>query len=189
MAILAFTGRIGAGKTTAAQYVARTYGFKSLSFVERILAPRLVAQGKLVNRQNLQEIGSKLYLEHGDIVLTQWLLQGIDFSQKWLIDDVRYPSTAQYIKSCFHGQFMLVGVRSDQHMRYERVVKRAKEKIDSFEGFLVMDTALTEKQIDEVMNCADRIIDNMGTENDLYASCDLIVREILNKSGDEHEHS
>jgi len=122
MYILGLTGRIGAGKTTASKYIVQRYGFKNLSFVDRLLAPRLRAQNRTVNRQNLQEIGRELYLKYGDIVLTQWLLEDIDPTQEWLIDDIRYPSTAKYIKERFTDRFVLMAVCTEQDVRYERVV-------------------------------------------------------------------
>lgn len=181
MSILGLTGKIGAGKTTLAKYIMESYGFKSLSFVDRILAPRLKEQGKMVNRQNLQALGAELYLQYGDVVLTQWLLDGVDFTQKWLIDDIRYPSTAKYIKDQFGYEFALIGVRASQAVRYERVIKRAREKIDSFERFIEMDNALTEQSIDQVIAYADYVIDNNGILKDLYDACDTIMAEILRR--------
>lgn len=179
MSILGLTGKIGAGKTTVAGYIVRTYGFTSLSFVDRILAPRLKSQGKEVNRQNLQELGGELYLKYGDIVLTQWLLDGIDDTKKWLIDDIRYPTTANYIKESFGDLFVLVGVRAAQSIRYDRVVKRAREKVESFEQFVEIDDALTEQSIDQVIAQTDYTIDNAGTLQSLYASCDSVMARVL----------
>lgn len=183
MGILGMTGKIGAGKTTVSEYIVQAYGFQSLSFVDKILAPRLIAQGKEINRHNLQDLGSELYLKHGDILLTQWLLEGLDPAQRWLIDDIRYPSTATYIREEFASAFVLVGVSSSQSIRYERVVRRARETVGSFEEFVKMDNALTEQRIEQVMDCTDYIIDNSGNLQDLYLACKHIMLEILHLWG------
>ena len=64
MIFLGFTGKIGSGKSTSSVYIQEKYGFQKLSFVEKILAPKLKKQNKSINRKNLQQIGREHYLKY-----------------------------------------------------------------------------------------------------------------------------
>ncbi len=176
--IIGITGRIGSGKTTLSEYIQEKYGFKKLSFVDKILIPELQKRGKVINRQNLQQIGREFYLKYGDIKMTEWLLEGIEPKEKWIIDDIRYPTTANYIRDRFPRNFLIIGVKTITRIRFQRILIRGKEGKISYEEFSRMDSALTEKQIEEVLSQADYIVENNGSLSDLYQQCDRIMKRI-----------
>jgi dephospho-CoA kinase len=181
MTITGLTGRIGSGKTTLSAYIQEKYNFQKLSFVDKILIPELRRRKKLINRKNLQQIGREFYLRYGDIKMTEWLLEGIDPTVKWIIDDIRYPTTADFIKTKFPNNFWVIGLKADTKIRFQRVINRGKEGKISYEDFLKMDSAPTEEQIEEVLSQADYVIENNGTLAELYEQCDRVMREILSK--------
>jgi dephospho-CoA kinase len=181
MAIIGLTGRIGSGKTTLSAYIQEKYDFQKLSFVDKILIPELQRRNETITRQNLQLLGREFYLKYGDIKLTEWLLEGIDPSGKWIIDDIRYPTTANYIRLKFPNDFWIIGVRADIQIRFQRVLARGKEGKISYQDFLKMDSVPTEQQIEEVLSQADYFIENDGTLAELYQQCDKILREIFFK--------
>lgn len=179
MAIIGLTGRIGSGKTTLSTYIQEKYNFQKLSFVDKILIPELQKQKKTVNRKNLQQIGREFYLKYGDVKLTELLLEGINPATRWIIDDIRYPTTANFIRAEFPNNFWIIGVKTDVRIRFQRVLARGKEGKISYEDFLKMDLAPTEKQIEEVLSQVDYLIENNGSLADLYQQCDKIMKEIL----------
>ncbi len=179
MPIIGFTGKIGSGKTTASVYIQEKYGFQKLSFVDKILIPELQRRKMAINRQNLQKLGRELYLKHGDIKLTEWLIEGIDPSGKWIIDDIRYPTTAKYLREKFLGHFWIIGVKANVMVRYQRVLVRGEEGNISYQDFLKMDSALTEQQIEKVLSQADYCIENNQDLSGFYQQCDKIMRKIL----------
>lgn len=179
--IIGITGRIGSGKTTLSEYIQKKYGFKKLSFVDKILIPELQRRRKMINRQNLQKIGREFYLKYGDIKMTEWLLKGIKSKEKWIIDDIRYPTTANYIRQRFPEDFFIIGVKTNPQVRFQRILNRGKEGKISFEEFLKMDSAPTEKQIEDVISWADYIIENDGSLSDLYQQCDRVMKKILER--------
>ncbi len=178
MAIIGLTGRIGSGKTTLSAYIQEKYNFQKLSFVDKILIPELRKRKKTVNRKNLQQIGRELYLKYRDIKFTELLLEGIDLVEKWIIDDIRYPVAANYIRNRFLNNFWLIGVKTDTQTRFQRVLMRGKEGKISYQDFLKMDSAPTERQIDEVLSRADYYIENNGTLSQLYQQYDKVMEEI-----------
>lgn len=181
MDIIGLTGKIGSGKTTLSAYIQEKYGFQKLSFVDKILIPELRKRRKIVNRQNLQLVGREFYLKYGDIEFTDLLLEGIDPVKKWIIDDIRYPAAANYIRNRFLNNFWLIGVKTDVEIRFQRVLMRGKEGKISYDDFLKMDTAPTEKQIEEVLSQAGYLIENNEALPDLYQQCGRIMKEIQDR--------
>lgn len=179
MLIIGLTGRIGSGKTTLSAYIQEKYNFQKLSFVDKILTPELRKRKKTVNRKNLQQVGREFYLKYGDIKLTELFLEGIDSTIKWIIDDIRYPTTANFIRAKFPNNFWMIGVKTNIRIRFKRVLTRGKEGRISYEDFLKMDATPTEKQIEKVLSQADYLIENNGFLVDLYQQCDKIMKEIL----------
>ena len=179
MLVIGLTGRIGSGKTTLSAYIQERYNFQKLSFVDKILIPELRKRKKTVNRKNLQRVGREFYLKYGDIKLTELLLEGIDPAARWIIDDIRYSTTANFIRAKFPNNFWIIGVKTDIQIRFQRVLARGKEGKISYEDFLEMDSAPTEKQIEKVLSQTDYSVENNGPLSDSYRKCDRIIEEIL----------
>lgn len=176
--IIGLAGKICAGKSTVATYLVRKYGFRKLSFVESIFKPELVKRGLPVTRKNLQKIGKEFFLKFGDIKMTKWLIKGIK-SGKFVIDDIRYPSTARFLKKKYNNRFWLIGIRAPFLIRYERATKSKKNLIKSLRDFRNIDNAFTEMKIDELLHICDFIIENDSTLEELYKKCDAILNRLL----------
>ena len=181
MLVIGLTGRIGSGKTTLSAYIQQKYNFQKLSFVDKILIPELRKRKKTVNRKNLQQVGREFYLKYRDIEFTELLLEGTDPTKKWIIDDIRYPLAANYIRNQFLNNFWLIGVKTDTRIRFQRILVRGKEGNISYEDFLKMDSAPTEKQIEEVLSQADYLVENNEALSGLYQQCDRIIKEIQDR--------
>ncbi len=176
--IVALTGRIGAGKSEAARALGGALSCAQLSFVERVFAPHLRAEGRPIDRTNLQSIGAAMMREHGDVRLTEMLLDGVDLAGDWLLDDLRYPTTARYLAGRLGSDFVLVCVQTPFEMRYERVRARGRERVRTREDFAAMDSAVTERLIDETCAFARVHLDNSGCREDLRRACLRLGHEL-----------
>lgn len=114
--LIAFSGKRGTGKSSAANYLVKTHGYKKISFADRlkeyseILAPGIVSKMTLHNKE-------KAFFKNGEtrrdfmIKLGQFMryyddsywikAAGID-TAGWpdvVVDDCRFANEAEYIKS------------------------------------------------------------------------------------------
>ena len=132
-----------------------------------------------MNRRNLQQVGRELYLEHGDIALTDALLSNADETGLWIVDDIRYASTAEHIRAHSPSGFYLIAVVAELETRYMRVKERRREHISSKAEFEHLDSAPTEAQIGSVVDVADVIIRNDKSIIELQRRCDEIMTQVL----------
>lgn len=174
--IVALTGKIASGKSTAAAYLMHAYGFRKLSFVDSILSKELARRGLPVNRVSLQTIGAELYKKHGDRKLVEWLLSDLQAKEHIVIDDVRYPTTVQYIRNKFPSKFWLIVILASPRLRYQRIIERsASERKMTWDHFLEIDEAFTESQIEEVVKIADFTIVNDSIRDRLISELDKLI--------------
>lgn len=145
------SGSLGAGKTTAASYISKKYGYQHLSFVDEIWKPILIERGLEINRENLQSLGIELMSS---------------------IDDVRRKDVVEIIRE-FTLDVFLVYIDVDFKTRYPRLVKR--DKVKSEEEQLKSEAVETETTVPELKPIANYIIINSGSLNSFYASIDEAI--------------
>src|SRR3569623_887003 len=169
--IIGITGTLGAGKGTVVEYL-KQRGFRHFSarsfFVEEINR-----RGLPVNRDTMTEVANDLRATHGagyftEVALKRARQEGGDV----VIESIRSLGEAEYLKS--HGA-MLWAVDADIKKRYERITLRASEtdKI-TFEKFVedekreMENPDLTKQNIGAVMQMDDAVLQNNGTEAELF---------------------
>ena len=173
--VIIMAGSLGAGKTTAAKYVSKKYGFQHLSFVEEIWKPILNARKQEINRENLQKLGIELMEKIGPRKIVEDLLKKALPNKTILIDDVRRKEVVEIIKQHCSNVF-LIYIEADFSTRYPRLVER--DKIKNEEEQLKAEKVETELTIPELKLIADYIINNNENINSFYLNIDNVINNI-----------
>jgi len=117
---IAFIGRAGAGKTTAAELLVKHFGYERLSFA----APLKVGVGSTLDRSLLQSVGvgvRELCPDFWVNLLVEQFHGGA--AEPAVVDDCRFPNEAQQLK--VEG-FLIVKVEADRGDRVQRLRANGK---------------------------------------------------------------
>ncbi|MEK7109404.1 MAG: AAA family ATPase [Patescibacteria group bacterium] len=180
--IIGITGTNGAGKGTVVDYLVKQKGFKHFS-VREFLIEEIKRRGLPIDRDHMRLVGNDLRKTHRPGYIAEELLtRAQQGGGDAIIESLRNVGEAQFMKS----QGMLVwGVDADRKVRYGRVVLRGShtDKV-SFEQFVEQEeremaqTAAHDMNIAGVMQMADVVLTNNGTQAELFAQ----VEEALQKA-------
>ncbi len=178
MLVIGLTGKRGTGKDTVAEYLARKYRFKVLTYTNDVLAPILKKQGKEILRKNLVELAMSMRKKHGTDILTKMLCDTVKEDGLYVISGVRFPEEVKHFKKRFGDSFKLIALVCNDKERYKRIKKRGTkgEGSLSFHEFLDMENLPTEAPIKNTMKLADVFVDNNRNFNELYASIDEMIK-------------
>lgn len=178
--ILGFVGQIASGKGTACKYLqekysAATYRFSTM--LRDVLDRLYLAQ----SRENMQKISQILRLNFGDDLLAKVIANDVKKEANIIIgiDGVRRFPDIKYLQEI--PGFKLVYIKTDQRLRYERIIKRAENTDDvqkTFEQFQEDEKQEAEKHILEVANDADFTVVNDGVQEDLFNQLDNIINQL-----------
>lgn len=175
--ILGITGTIGAGKGTVVDYLVKEKGFEHHS-VREFLLEQLRKEGLPEDRSAMRDMGNRLRQAHHPAHVVETLhgrAQG-----NAIIESIRTVGEAEFLKA-LGGK--ILAVDADKKTRYERVTNRASstDKV-SFEQFVhEEDREMSSKDHWDmntfaVMDMADFKIQNDGTEEELRAKLDEILK-------------
>jgi dephospho-CoA kinase len=189
--IIGITGTLGAGKGTAAQYLVKRHNFMYLS-VRNFIAAEVLKRGLVVNRDTITQVANDLRAQHTpewivEQLLSQALLQTQALRQRdVVIESIRSVGEAQILKS---KGATLWAVDADVHERYRRIVSRASETDSvSFEKFQAdearewSNTDPAKQNLKGVIEMADVVLTNNGTQEELFAQVEEALKSGLTKS-------
>ncbi|MBI3495321.1 AAA family ATPase [Candidatus Berkelbacteria bacterium] len=176
--IIGFTGLAGSGKDTAANYLV-TKGFRhtSLSNVVRSEARRQLAS---TAREKLIMIGNQLRNDYGPAVLARKAMEKVAKANRVVVTAIRNPSEVEYLRTC--GTFILVNLTANPEVRLLRLKRRGRKD----EQHLTADELKRREKLEEsrdpkaqqlhkVIAMADRVIDDNGSKEQLYARLDQFI--------------
>ena len=177
--ILGLSGEIASGKGTTAKYICEKYSGSSHRFstMLRDIAKRMYLQE---NRENLQKISTIMRENFFDDILSSVIAKDVESDKHNVIaiDGVRRPADIEYLKKL--TGFKLVYIQADMKKRYERIVGRGEnidDKTKTFEEFQKDHEREAERQIKDLKNRAEYVIDNNGSLKDLYKQIDEIIKK------------
>jgi dephospho-CoA kinase len=176
--VLGLAGTIGSGKGTVAEYLKRKYGAEQFVY-SHILSDILKRLHVDVSRENLQKLGKSLRDALGKEVLVNAMKGDLKEakSELRLIDGIRYVNEAQMLKTFPHNK--LIFIDAPEEVRYERVKRRAEKSDEgqmSLQEFKKRQKAATERELVDVREMADFVIQNTGTISDLHKKIDALMK-------------
>jgi dephospho-CoA kinase len=181
--IIGITGTNGAGKGEVVRYLVEEKGFTHFSVRDEITA-EIERRGLVVDRPNMNEVGTDLRATHGADYFTKLFVQKAKEQglNNIVIESIRSPYEAAAIHEA--GGKVIV-VDADLETRYYRVVTRGSDtdKV-SFEEFCAQQeremtsedpTNPAKMDIRAVIEQADVHLQNNGLLQDLYTEIDAAL--------------
>ena len=181
--IIGITGTLGAGKTTAANFL-KSRGFIYES-VRNFIAEEVEKRGLPMNRDTLVEIGNELRAEHGPAHIVAMLCKrGAQEGKDIVIESIRAVGEAEEVKK--HDGYILA-VNANPRVRYERARMESNATTPgTFEEFIAQEEREmhsddpTKQNIAAVMLRSDHQILNNGTRTDLEYTIDEALKYLHN---------
>ena len=175
--IIGLVGEMGAGKTTATNYLKQKYGAVSFRFSDalRDVLNRLHLEH---TRENLQTLSTFFRQNFGEDILSKILAEDVKKTDASLIitEGIRRPTDVTYLKAL--DNFFIVALNVDERARYERIVERSENPDDhskTWEQFQAEGRQEAEQKIAEIAAEATETIDNNGSLENLYRQLDGLV--------------
>lgn len=149
-----FAGRIGAGKTSAAQYLSTKYGFQYTRY-SQVLCDWFALDSR--GRRGLQQFGWEVMASGRQVELNARVIAEIDRSRSAAIDGLRHPIDFHSLSYALNANtsFHLVFLDAAAEIRYRR-----KPTFSTYEAFLATDTQTVEAHIDDLKPLASLVLPN-----------------------------
>jgi len=186
--VIGLVGPLAAGKTSAAQFLVKNYGFNyfSLSREVRKEAERRGITRKEITRSLLQDIGDDLRKRYGADILAQKVAQKILGSKKrrFIVDGLRHPKEIAFLQKTF-SRFYLLAVLAPLRLRFQRIVKRQrKSDPQRWQDFLRIEKREQEEsksyglKIKDCLKEADFKINNSSSRTALSKKVEEFLKQV-----------
>jgi dephospho-CoA kinase len=169
--VIGVTGHIGAGKTSAANYLKSAHGFFYVRY-SQVLSDWLAKDPE--SKAHLQAVGWEVMAGGMQTELNVRLIALIPARADCAVDGLRHPIDHDSLTKAFPSNFRLLYIESRQETRWQRVRKRYAE-LDTFRQ---ADSHPVEQQIDALRSKAFAVVENDGTLQDLYLKVEALVKTI-----------
>ena len=178
--ILGIAGEIASGKGTVAKYIKeeKSGSVHRFSTALRDVAKRMHLEE---SRENLQKISTIFRENFNDDILSEVIYHDAkaDEHQIIIIDGVRRMADIAYLKNLVG--FRLVYIEASMSKRYARIIGRGENSDDATKTFAEFEkdhAREAEKQIKDLKNQANFVVNNEGTFSELYAQVDKIIKDL-----------
>lgn len=168
--VIGIAGRIGAGKTTAGNYLSSRYGFQYVRYSQVLSEWR--AKGP-ETRSHLQEVGWQVMAGGAQTELNRKLIAQILPHTDAAVDGLRHPIDYDSLRGSFVSSFYLLYIESPREERWNRLKERGK--YPSIESFDHADSHQVEQQIELLRDRATLVLSNAGALAHLYSALDNAV--------------
>lgn len=165
MEVIVLCGPMGAGKSTAARYIAERLNGQILSFTGGIFTPILKVLGLAPSREAFQGLGEVLMQWPGEAPLVEALLRQGTPGRRLIFDDVRYGRTLELVRRAADTAVVLY-VDADPAVRLQRLQRR--DGMSDRAEFMIASQRSTENQIESLAEEASAIVRNNGSLKEFY---------------------
>jgi dephospho-CoA kinase len=168
--VIGISGRIGAGKTSAAKYLNGKHGFQYLRY-SQVLAEWLAADSK--SKAQLQKIGWEVMAGGMQSELNRRLIAQVLPNSEAAIDGLRHTIDQESLSVAFPSSFHLLYIDSRADQRWNHV--SGKGRYTSRDIFDAADSHPVEQQIESLRTKADLVLSNEGSLQSLYTAIDEAI--------------
>lgn len=177
---IGLVGEPGAGKDTVKDYLAEQYGAETLGFslVLRDILDRLAL---VPSRANFAGLAEALRTAFGEAILTKVLVSDVEKLTESIIviDGIRKRGELEELRTL--PDFHMVFVETDLRVRYERIRHRGTKADDltkTFEEFVQDHEHAADRDVRNLKEYADTVIENNGTVAELFTHIDTLLRSL-----------
>lgn len=153
--VIGLSGRIAAGKTTAARIIERK-GFAYTRF-SLVIDDEIRARGLELDRPTRQQIGLELHEQRGQAWLCEQALKRVGDAHRVVVDGLRWPEDRAFFVERFGNRFVHLHLNAPFDMRLARAGDGSSEHRSAFE---IADAQPVEARIDVLERFASHFIDN-----------------------------
>lgn len=167
--IIGISGRVAAGKTTAARHLERL-GFRYARY-SMVLEAILKARGEHPDREDLQKFGELVHNQFGQRWLGRRLLETLPQDGDIVIDGLRFPEDHAFLVETFGPAFSHVHIKASGKVRNTRFRTReiGGKRLRKAQSHPV------EQQVDDVLQLSHTVITNEDTLQSLRNYLDMLV--------------
>jgi dephospho-CoA kinase len=123
--VIGLTGLQCSGKGTFRQLLKELTGYQAYALSD-ILREELRKKEKEVTRDSLVRLGNELRKKHGSGVLARMMSEQNE--PPLIIDSINNPAEVEELRKKYGKNFVLVNVRAEPRVRFERIKSRGREK-------------------------------------------------------------
>lgn len=165
--VVGLSGELGAGKTTAAEYLEQA-GF-TYSRYSQVIKRRVAARKPVHTREDLQIEGQQVHEVLGQRWLGRELIRPLLADRFLVIDGLRFPDDHAFLTEVYGSQFLHIHVLASRDLRKMRF--EAREGSD----FEVAANQPVEKRSVDLERFARDVIENNGEKDAFFRSLDDIL--------------
>jgi len=162
--VVGISGRICAGKTTAARLLEQR-GFAYTRF-SLVIDDEILSMGEVPDRATRQRVGTEIHTNKGQRWLCERVLDRVPEQPFVVIDGLRFPEDHAFFVERFGSQFVHLHLNAPDAIREKRYSESSQGEL----SFSDADRQPVEAEIDRLSDLATSIIDNSGTINELENS-------------------
>ena len=175
--VIGIAGEISSGKTTLAEYLRFTYGFKYKRY-SQIIKQMLDNNAA---RHELQEKGYEIYRSpDGQKNLNLKLIEKMDSRFSYVIDGLRHIEDYETLKNHFANNFVLIFIDSSFENRFKRYKNSINSNISKADFGKILNHEVERNTPLLAFKATYRIDNNKGFIN-MFSQADDIITGILNR--------
>lgn len=170
--VIGISGRIYAGKTTAARLLERI-GFAYTRF-SLVIDDEIEARGELPSRRTRQKVGLEINRTKGQRWLCEQVLGRVRDQAVIVVDGLRFRQDHAFLTERYGARFLHLHIVAGTDLRRERYDRESKgdSSFDQSDGDPV------EREVDDLAGLAGATIDNSSTIGDLERALVEIVQAL-----------
>jgi len=159
--VIGISGKICAGKTTAARLLERR-GFAYTRF-SLVIDDEIRSRGEVPNRATRQRVGTEIHTNKGQRWLCERVLDRVPEQPFIVIDGLRFPEDHAFFVERFGSQFVHLYLDAPDAIREKRYAESSQGEL----SFNDADRQPVEAEIDRLSGLATATIGNSGTIDEL----------------------